>query len=132
MLPRSRRPWSHVAPRDLHLLPAAAAAAPRGALQPCRTCGCEAPAHDRLGFCAVCRIEYDERSIRRGRFRRAVCSRLAAAGDPLFVVFGGRDGTFGAHVAGHLEAFGAARVHVPPAAVRDYIEELDEFAHRSA
>ena len=62
---------------------------------------------------------------------RAICARLAAAGDPLFTAFGGRGGALGAHVSGHLEAYGIGRLHVPPGAVRDYVDELDEFARRS-
>lgn len=61
-----------------------------------------------------------------------MCAGLVAAGDPVFAVFSARGGPFGAHVAGHLEAFGAGRLHVPAAAVRDYVDELDEFARRSA
>jgi hypothetical protein len=86
-----------------------------------------------LGFCTSCGLSYIAQRARRRRFVEAVCARLIAAGDPVFAVFGAaRPRCFGAHVAAHLVELEARDVHVPPAAVRDYIEELDERARVGA
>lgn len=119
--------------RDLHLLadsPSQEAGVP--ACPPCRISGCAAPAVVGLGFCSACRARYEARTTRRWRFIDLVCARLSAAGDPLFAVFGNGPRAFGAHVVAHLEELDGDRVHVPAAAVRDYVEELDELARRSA
>ena len=122
---------SSVRRADLHLLShdddvAASAEAP------CRTVGCSSSAADRLGFCPFCRGTYDDRAARRWWFVESVAARLLARGDPLFTAFGGRSGAFGAHVAGHLEVLRGGRLHVPRAAVEDYIAEIDEQVRCSA
>lgn len=111
-------PWQNV-PRPSHRVA-------------CRCVGCAALASDQLGFCAPCRLVYDEGTARRWRFVQGVCARLAAGGDPLFAAFSGRSAAFGAHVAGHLEASNADSVHVPAEAIEDYVAEIDEIASRIA
>jgi len=98
----------------------------------CRRPGCAADAGAGLGFCSSCRDRYDLNAARRWRLTDVVCARLAASGNPLFAVFGNRARPFGAHVLAHLEESDARRVHVPEAAVRDYVDELDDVAWRRA
>ncbi|MDQ3630037.1 MAG: hypothetical protein M3417_01915 [Actinomycetota bacterium] len=55
----------------------------------------------------------------------ALCTALAALGDPLYAVFGARRNDLGAHVLAHLEELNAIEVHVPATAVEDFVAELD-------
>jgi len=64
----------------------------------------------------------------RGGLVEALCTGLAALGDPLYAAFGARRGEFGAHVLAHLEELNAIDLHVPAAAVEDFVAELDARA----
>lgn len=99
---------------------------------PCRRPGCVSPAGAGLGFCPPCRGRYELSAARRGRLTDLICFRLAAVEDPLFALFGGRPRAFVAHVVAHLEETDATYVHVPKAAVRDYVDELDEGTRTNA
>ncbi len=101
---------------------------PSPVLAACRVAGCAGPTHGELGFCAVCQLRYEAITARRGRLVEALCARLGAIGDPLFAVFGGQRGEFGAHVLAHLEELNAIDLHVPAAAVEDFVDELDDRA----
>ena len=105
-------------------LPPGSDASPRA----CRVAGCSASAQGRLGFCAVCERRYEAVAARRSLLVDALCQRLAAMGDPLFAVFGSRRRDFGAHVLAHLEEMNAIDLHVPAAAVQDFVAELDAAA----
>lgn len=96
----------------------------------CRASGCAASAQGGLGFCSVCERRYDAVTARRGRLIEALCTRLAALGDPLYAAFGTRPEDFGAHVLAHLEELEAIDLHVPAAAIEDFVAELDARRRR--
>lgn len=112
----------------LFLLPDAGSSAPGGSIPACRVPGCAVRAQGHLGFCAVCERRYEAVTARRGRLIDALCTELAALGDPLYVAFGARHADFGAHVLAHLEELDAIDLHVPAAAVEDFVAELDARA----
>lgn len=116
-----------VAQRDLHLLDAAGTAGSTRAV--CRRVGCATPGAEPLGFCWSCEAGYRAQRVTRGHLVATVCARLAAVGDPWFTVFGHRQRAFGAHVVAHLEELEARSCHVPPGAIADYVQELDEARH---
>lgn len=114
--------------RDLRLLPSLGASQSDRPAPACRVPGCAVAAQGELGFCAVCECRYEAVTARRGRMVEALCRRLAALGDPLYAAFGSRRKELGAHVLAHLEELNAVDLHVPPAAVEDFVAELDTRA----
>ncbi len=94
----------------------------------CRVPGCAVGAQRQLGSCAVCERRYQAVKMLRGGVVEALCTKLAAVGDPLHAAFGGRRTEFGARVLAHFEGFNAIDLHVPAAAVEDFVAELDARA----
>ena len=99
-----------------------------GVAAACRVAGCALAAGGQLGFCATCERRYRAGTARRGRLAEALGAHLAALGNPLAIVFGARRRDFGAHVLAHLEELDGTDLHVPAAAVDDYLAELDARA----
>ncbi|MEJ7894463.1 MAG: hypothetical protein WKF94_17670 [Solirubrobacteraceae bacterium] len=87
-------------------------------------------AQGRLGFCAVCQGRYEAIAARRGQLVEALCTKLVALGDPRFLAFGGRWRDLGSHVLAHLEELDTMELHVPAAAVEDFVAELDARRRR--
>lgn len=115
----------------LHLLPEEGPAECNSRASACRVPGCAAEALGRLRFCVVCERSYEAVTAHRGGLVEALCAALAALGDPLYAAFGARRKELGAHVLAHLEELDTIDVHVPAAAVEDFVAELDARAREA-